>query len=90
MIPVLKQSRPSNWYFDLCSLKYIPFTLKYGFLFLLEVNNLTRLFATSASSKQLANIRGLENEPKQPDVKTTIPGPKSKELVSELSKVHVK
>ena len=42
-------------------------------------------------SKQLASlsIRGLENEPKEPIINTAVPGPKSKELSSELSKIQV-
>jgi hypothetical protein len=46
-----------------------------------------RLLATSASLNQ---IRGIENEPKEPLIKTTIPGPKSKELIAELSKMEVR
>ena len=68
---------------------------KYAFrtssLFLKE-SSLSSLVGKSnfSQTKQVSNakIRGLENEPNGPIVNTPVPGPKSKELSSELSKIQ--
>jgi len=41
------------------------------------------------AKEEKASIRGLENEPEGPIVKTQVPGPKSKKLIGELSKIQV-
>ena len=57
----------------------------------ISLNN-TRYLATTKTNVAKAeknSIRGLENEPSEPIVKTQIPGPKSKKLIGDLSKMQV-
>ncbi|CAF0914597.1 unnamed protein product [Brachionus calyciflorus] len=42
----------------------------------------------STTSAQAAQLKGLENEPNEPIIKTNIPGPKSKELISEIGNIQ--
>jgi hypothetical protein len=45
---------------------------------------------TSTSAKAAAAAGSLENEPDEPVMRTEIPGPKSKQLIGDLSKLQVK
>ena len=60
----------------------------------LSLNNEIKVWLSTSKSKvakkEKSSIRGLENEPNEPIVKTEIPGPNSKKLIGDLSKIQVR
>lgn len=45
---------------------------------------------TNVTKNENASISGLDNEPKEPITKTQVPGPNSKRLIGDLSKMQVR
>lgn len=62
-----------------CNYKWFLFNFCLGLIY--------KNFNTSVAL--LAKLKGLENEPDAPIMKTTIPGPKSKELTGQLGNIQV-